>query len=113
MHEMSLAESVREIVEETARANQATRVLSVRLEIGKLSQVEIEAMRFAFEVVKRGSLADQAGLEIVETDATAWCMPCSSTVTVTARGHPCPQCGSYQLQVNGGDRMRVLDIQIA
>jgi Zn finger protein HypA/HybF involved in hydrogenase expression len=52
-----------------------TRVLAVRLEIGKLAQVEPEAMRFAFDVVKRGSLADQASLEIVETDGTAWCMP--------------------------------------
>ncbi len=112
MHEMSLAESVREIVEDTARANGAQRVLAVRLEIGKLAQGEPEAMRFAFEVVKRGSLADQANLEIVETDATAWCMPCGTGVTIMARGNPCPHCGSHQLQVTGGDRMRVMDIQI-
>jgi len=62
MHEMSLAESVREIVDETARANGARRVAAVRLEIGALAQVEVEAMRFAFDVVKRGSLADGARL---------------------------------------------------
>ena len=61
MHEMALAESVREIVEETARSSGARRVTAVRLEIGKLAQVEIEAMRFAFEVVKRGSLAERPG----------------------------------------------------
>ncbi len=63
---MSLAESVREIVDETARANGARRVAAVRLEIGRLAQVEIDAMRFAFDVVKRGSFADTARLEIVE-----------------------------------------------
>ena len=112
MHEMSLAESVREIVQDTALANGAQRVLSVRLEIGRLAQVEIEAMRFAFEVVKRGSLAEAARLDIVETDASAWCMSCSESVLVTQRGDPCPGCGSHQLQVTGGERMRVLDIQI-
>jgi hydrogenase nickel incorporation protein HypA/HybF len=112
MHEMSLAESVREIVEDAARTNGGTRVLAVRLEIGKLSQVEVQAMRFAFEVVKRGSLADQASLEIVETDASAWCMRCATVVAITARGQACPQCGSHQLQVTGGDHMRVIDIQI-
>ncbi len=112
MHEMSLAESVREIVEETARANGATRVLVVRLEIGKLSQVEVQAMRFAFEVVKRGSLADQASLEIVQTDASAWCLPCGGVVAITQRGQACPSCGSHQLQVTGGDHLRVIDIQI-
>jgi hydrogenase nickel incorporation protein HypA/HybF len=112
MHEMSLAESVREIVDETARANGARRVAAVRLEIGRLAQVEIKAMRFAFEVVKRGSLADTARLEIVETDGTAWCMRCAETVVIAQRGDGCPKCDSFQLQVTGGDRMRVMDIEI-
>jgi len=112
MHEMSLAESVREIVDETARSNGARRVAAVRLEVGKLAQVEIEAMRFAFDVVKRGSLADTARLEIVETDGTAWCMQCSHAVVIAQRGDACPECDSYQLQVTGGDRMRVMDIEI-
>jgi len=112
MHEMSLAESVREIVDETARANDARRVVAVRLEIGKLAQVEIEAMRFAFDVVKRGSLAESARLEIVETDGAAWCLRCSQSVVISGRGDACPQCSHYQLQVTGGDRMRVMDIEI-
>jgi hydrogenase nickel incorporation protein HypA/HybF len=112
MHEMSLAESVREIVEDTARASGARRVTAVRLEIGKLSQVEVDAMRFAFEVVRQGSLAESARLEIVEPDGTAWCMRCSDTVVIGRRGDPCPLCQSHQLQVTGGDRMRVMDIEI-
>ena len=112
MHEMSLAESVREIVDETARSNGARRVAVVRLEIGKLAQVEIDAMRFAFDVVMRGSLAETARLDIVETDGSAWCMRCSEAVAIVRRGDACPQCDSYQLQVTGGDRMRVMDIEI-
>ena len=42
----------------------------------------------------------------------AWCMPCSQPVLITRRGDPCPRCGSHQLQVTGGDRMRVMDIEI-
>jgi hydrogenase nickel incorporation protein HypA/HybF len=112
MHEMSLAESVREIVDETARSNGARCVTAVRLEIGRLAQVEIEAMRFAFDVVKRGSLADTARLEVVETDGSAWCMSCSQAVLIARRGDACPNCESHQLQVTGGDRMRVMDIEI-
>ena len=112
MHEMSLAESVREIVDETARCNGASRVAVVRLEIGKLAQVELDALRFAFDVVMRGSLAGTARLDIVEVDATAWCMRCSQAVTIERRGDACPKCDSYQLQVTGGDRMRVMDIEI-
>ena len=112
MHEMSLAESVREIVDETARSNGARRVAAVRLEIGRLAQVETEAMRFAFDVVMRGSLADTARLEIVETDGTAWCMRCSKPVLIERRGAACPACASHQLQVTGGERLRVLEIEV-
>ena len=112
MHEMSLPESMREIVEETARAHGARRVASVRLEIGALAMVELDAMRFAFDVVKRGSLADEALLEIVETEGSAWCMQCSQSVAITRRGDACPLCDSHQLQVTGGEQFRVLDIQI-
>jgi hydrogenase nickel incorporation protein HypA/HybF len=112
MHEMSLAEGVREIVEEVARANGARRVSVVRLEIGRLSQVEVDAMRFAFEVVQRGSVAEGARLDIIETDGRAWCMRCSAPVVIERRGDACPACQSFQLQVTGGDRMRVLDIEI-
>jgi len=112
VHEMSLAEEVREIVEQTARANRARSVRAVRLEIGALAMVELDAMRFAFEVVKRGSLADGASLDIVQSPGMAWCLRCCELVEIARRGDACPKCESHQLQVSGGDRMRVMDIEI-
>ncbi len=112
MHEMSLAESLREIVLDNAGANGAQRVRTVRLEIGALSLVEPDAMRFAFDVVMRGSIAADAQLLIVITPGVAWCMPCSASVAIAQRGDACPHCGSHQLQVSGGDRMRVLDLEV-
>ena len=112
MHEMALAESVRQIVDETARSGGARRVTCVRLEIGRLAQVEIPALRFAFDIAKRGSLADSARLEIAERDGSAWCMWCSEPVTVAGLGEACPKCAHHQLQVTGGDRMQVLEIEI-
>ncbi len=112
MHEMALATSVLQIVESTARLHGALRVSAVRLEIGRLSHVEPEALRFSFDVMTRDSLADGARLEILATDGTAWCMRCSDSVALERLGDACPRCGSYQLQVTGGDEMRVKDIEI-
>ncbi|HEY1461360.1 MAG TPA: hydrogenase maturation nickel metallochaperone HypA [Casimicrobiaceae bacterium] len=112
MHEMALATSVLQIVESTARQHGSGRVSAVCLEIGRLSHVEPEALRFSFDVVTRDSIADGARLEILTTDGTAWCMRCSDSVGLQRLGDPCPCCGSYQLQVTGGDEMRVKDIEI-
>ena len=113
MHEMALAASVLEIVEGTAQRNGAARVRAVWLEIGALSQVEPDALRFCFDVVTRGSLADCARLEIVFTPGAAWCMPCSRTVALPALGARCPHCGTYQLTVSQGEAMRVKEIEVA
>jgi hydrogenase nickel incorporation protein HypA/HybF len=112
MHEMALCESVLQIVEATARRHGAARVKTVRLEIGELSHVEPEAMRFSFQVVTRQSIAADATLEIDHVPGSAWCMQCSAVVAIARRGEGCPTCGSYQLQVTGGEELRVKDIEI-
>ena len=115
MHEMSLAEGVLGVIEEALRGEPAgsAQVRSVRLEIGQLAAVEIEALRFAFDVVKRGSVADDAALEVITLPGQAWCMKCAETVALAQRGDGCPRCGSHQLQVTGGDELRVKDIALA
>ena len=110
MHEMSIAESVLGIVEETARREGFARVREVRLEIGRLAAVETEALRFCFDAVVRGSVAEGSALAIDEVPGTAWCFDCSATVALDARGDACPKCGGGRLQVNGGTEMRVKDL---
>ncbi len=112
MHEMALAESMLEIVEATARKHGASRVSAVRLEIGALSHVAVDALRFCFDAVTRGSLAEGAALEIDATPGEAWCMPCGDRVALAQLGDPCPRCGGFQLTVTRGDAMRVKDIAI-
>lgn len=112
MHEMSLAESVLGAIEDAARAQRFTAVKTVRLEIGRLAAVELDALRFAFDVVKRGGIADGAQLEIVDVPGAAWCMRCCDTVPLAARGDACPRCGSFQLQVNGGDELRIKELEV-
>ena len=69
MHELSLAESILDILRDGARTHGYHRVKTVWLEIGQLACVEQESLRFGFDVVTRGSIAEQARLEIVEKAA--------------------------------------------
>jgi len=112
MHEMSLAEGIIELVEDTARRENAARVSLVVLEIGQLSSVEPEALRFCFDVVTKGGIADGAALEIVAVPGAGWCMQCATTVPLGERWGDCPQCGSAQVQPTAGTEMRVREIGI-
>ncbi|MGE5471939.1 MAG: hydrogenase maturation nickel metallochaperone HypA [Bacteroidota bacterium] len=112
MHEMSLAEGVLQLVEETAQRERAARVKLVVLEIGRLSSVEPDALKFCFEAVTRGSIAETAALEIIAVPGTGWCMACAGSVALEELYGACPTCGSYQVQPTGGTEMRVKEIEI-
>jgi len=112
MHEMSLCEGVLQILQMEAGKQGFKRVKTVWLEIGELSSVEIEAMRFSFDVVMKNTLADSAQLEIIQKPGVAWCMQCAKTVSVKQRYDECPDCGSYPLQITGGDEMKIKELEV-
>ena len=112
MHEMSLCESIVGMLQDEARVRGFAHVREVRLEIGELASVEVEALRFGFDIVARGSVADGARLRIERVPGLAWCMPCGERVPLARRGDACPVCGSYQLQVLAGDEMRVRELEV-
>ena len=112
MHEMSLCESVIQVLEDSARNQGFGRVYQVWLEIGALAGVEVEAMYFCFDAVKQGTLAQDARLEIDIKPGRAWCMACAKTVEIQQRFDACPDCGSYQLQVTGGEELRVKELEV-
>ncbi|NJM83829.1 MAG: hydrogenase maturation nickel metallochaperone HypA [Tabrizicola sp.] len=112
MHEMSLCESILDIIRDRAGQDRFSRVTRVCLEVGPLSSVEPEALRFGFDVVMRGSLAEGAALEIETPEATAFCVACLSSVPVRNRLDPCPACGSADLQITGGDDLRIRQLEV-
>lgn len=112
MHEMSIAEGIMQVIEDEAKKQGFTRVKHIWLEIGRFSGVETEALTFCFDVVTRGGIAEGSALDIIDIPGQAWCMACSETVEVTERYDACPECGSYQLQVTGGEELRIKELEV-
>lgn len=112
MHEISLCQSALEIIDRHARDNHARRVTAVWLEIGALSCIETDALRFSFDIVCRDTLAQGCQLHIDTVPARAWCWDCSSEITVARHDAGCPRCGSHNLRVDGGDDMQIKQIEI-
>ncbi len=113
MHEVSLAESVVEIVAGAAAREGVQRVCAVWLEIGALSCVAPDALRFCFDAVARGTLAEGARLEIVTVAGEGYCEACAGTAAMTALHDLCPRCGAAGMRLRHGDEMRVKEIEVA
>jgi len=112
MHELSLCEGIVETIQQQAETHGFTRVTTVWLEIGALAAVEVEAMRFAFPVVARNTIVEDARLEIIETAGQAYCAQCDKQVNVTSRYDACSRCDHYPLTLTAGDAMRIKELEI-
>lgn len=113
MHEMSLCEGIRSIIEDAARTHNVDQFRSVSVEIGRFAGVEKDALHFAFEVVMRGSPAEGAQLITLDLPGRALCYDCVKEVEIENRLDPCPDCGGGKLMPQGGDEMRIKDLEVA
>lgn len=112
MHEMSLAESIRRIVDEAREKNPFERVKTVVLALGELAAVEPESLRFCFDAVMKDGPAEGAELRIEQVPGQGWCRACASSMVLHALYEPCPACGAYGVEVTGGNRMQVLELEV-
>ena len=112
MHEVSLCENIRETLEAEAVSQGFDRVTRIWLEVGALSCVEPEALRFGFDAVMQGSVAEGASLDIVAPPATGTCFACGATVTIPHRNAPCPECRESAVQLTGGDALKIKKVEV-
>lgn len=112
MHELSLLENARDILEEHAVRQNFSKVIQITLEIGKLSCVEPEALRFGFNVVMKGSLAENATLLISELDGLGLCQHCQREMEMKTLYEPCIYCGSAIVKIIQGAEMKIKDLVV-
>jgi hydrogenase nickel incorporation protein HypA/HybF len=107
MHELSIMTEALRMAEDAARSAGATRVRKLRLRIGSLSGVVPDSMRFAFDVVCHGTMAEGATLEIEAVQAACWCATCRAEFECVDFFNECPQCHNVSGELRRG---RELDI---
>ncbi len=100
------------VIEDQNRRQPFHRVRVVRLAVGALAGVEVEALRFGFVVAAQGTLAENAVLEIEQPPGQAVCLDCGAVTEVRDREEPCSQCGGYFLRMHGGTDLRVVELEV-
>ncbi|MFT5742174.1 MAG: hydrogenase nickel incorporation protein HypA/HybF [Paracoccaceae bacterium] len=113
MHEMSICEGMRGVIEDQARLHNAARISRVRVELGRFASIEKDALHFAFDVVMRGSAAEGAELVLIDLPGCALCYDCMKEVVIEHRLDLCPDCGGGKLMPQGGTEMRIKDLEVA
>jgi hydrogenase nickel incorporation protein HypA/HybF len=111
MHEMSIAQSLFEIINEEVRRAELERVTVVRLRIGEMSTVVPDALEFCFEVLARDTVVEGASLECTMVPVTGSCLACGESFTIKDMLFKCPRCDSVDVEMTGGDELRIYELE--
>jgi hydrogenase nickel incorporation protein HypA/HybF len=109
MHEMAITQSVVAAVSERIGPERATRVV---LEIGQLSGVVPDALRFCFEICAKDTPLEGARLEIREIAGRARCGTCGAEAALAFPAGVCA-CGSPELAIVSGRELRIKEVEVA
>jgi hydrogenase nickel incorporation protein HypA/HybF len=112
MHEISLIESVVALVEDERRKQDFSRVRMILLQVGALGHVEPDALRFCFDAVTRGTIADGARLKIVTVPGEGSCSACKRVVPLDDRFAACPLCGDPDVRMTAGAELRLAELEV-
>jgi hydrogenase nickel incorporation protein HypA/HybF len=107
MHEAFLMKNLLAAVEKAAHEEAGGPVRVVHLRIGDMAGVSTDALRFAFDVMARGTAADGASLEIEAIPLIVRCKACGAEWQPGDFVFVCSACGSFELDVLSGREMEV------
>jgi hydrogenase nickel incorporation protein HypA/HybF len=108
MHELGITQNIIAIVNENAQNKKVQKVL---LEIGKLSAIMPNAIKFCFDICAQGTIVEGAILEISEIPGTAKCRQCGTIFPVDKPFGIC-ECGSVQLDIITGEELKIKEIEV-
>ena len=109
MHEMAITGSVVAAVSERIGPDRVVRVV---LEIGRLTGVVPDALRFCFEICAKDTILDGAVLEIHEIAGRAHCDACGADTQLDFPVGVCA-CGSPELAIVAGRELRIREVEVA
>ena len=120
MHELAIATSLVEAVLELVKKQSASKVLEVRLTVGKLRVLSIDQLKFSYEILSKGTALEGSILDVEETPGYASCTNCHYTEKLETDDFSfhfslpqmtCPQCGA-NLVLEGGDECTITRVRL-
>ena len=111
MHEMSIAQSLLEIVLEESRQHQLKQVKTIRLQVGAMAAVVPESLTFCFELLSQDTIASGALLEIETIPVVARCSECDIVFEVENQIFLCPRCDGPTLDLVSGRELSLVSIE--
>ena len=112
MHELGITENILNITLAKASEGQATRILKINLVIGELSGFAADCIRFYFDTLSKGTIAQGAALHFETVPAESRCRNCSDAFRPQDTLWSCPKCGSQGVEISKGRELYIESVEV-
>ena len=112
MHEMGITEGILASAVDAANEEGAARINEIRISVGDMTDVVEDALQFAFEALKPGTMAEGATLVVTHLSARSRCTVCGTEFDHGRFDCLCPECGNPFCEPIQGRELRIDSIDI-
>ncbi|MDR2790050.1 MAG: hydrogenase maturation nickel metallochaperone HypA [Campylobacteraceae bacterium] len=111
MHELSVVNSLIELCEKNAKANNAEKITKVEVKIGKLSGIEPHFLKLTFDTFKDKTVCENAELVMDIQNVVVKCLSCGDERAIENNEFICKACGG-EVKVIDGEEMILMRLEM-
>lgn len=112
MHEFGITQNILSIALSHAEKEGANKILKISLKIGEMTQIVDECIRFYFDQLSEGTIAEGAELVVENVPIKVRCSNCGNVKEASDYDFTCPSCGNICVEFVNGRELSVESIDV-
>lgn len=108
-----MTQNLLDIALSRAAEAKAGRITRINVTIGELAGAMPECVRFYFDVLSKGTPAEEAVLNLTSIPARLHCRQCRADFHPEDLPWLCPKCGSLSVEITGGQELYIESLEVA
>ena len=112
MHELGIAQEMLKVALDYAAKNNAKRIAAFHVEMSAAADESEDSLRFHFEHLTRGTIAEGAHIEFTRLPIQFRCLDCANEFVLEAQVVACPHCSGRRVQPLGSDAFKLTSIDV-
>jgi len=112
MHELSVAQSIIEIIHQSVPEQEWNQVTAIRLKIGAVAGIVPDSLEFSFNAITAESALSNARLITEYVPFRVHCRTCDINSENEEGFAVCDKCGSTDIQILSGTELQIKEIEL-
>lgn len=113
MNEVGLMRNILDSAVERATQEGAHHIYLVEMRLGEAADVAKESLEQAFEVVKKGTIAEMAQLQINYVPTVCYCSNCNLEFKPISLLYQCPECQQPYCEIRQGKELELATLAVS